>query len=232
MVRKFNLVACIILNNTLCGCRFHPSKNFYENICPPATSYNYSEPTNTLVDKLMLVFGMPLGQSFRVKECSKHGEEGDVRYSSGQDSVCFERVISQSSCAPLKTGTVIINFPHHKAPEIATMSQFVGISGTIIDEKLEGIEFSTLGIQDADFVLSKLKEKYGNPTIYVPLKVKNYQGGTFDSFIAKWNFEKFTIFYSSVLESLDHGSVKIYTKKGTIYRNNITKKFSDEKTKI
>ncbi len=94
---------------------------------------------------------------------------------------------------------------------------------------LEGIGFSTLGIADGDLVLEKLKEKYGEPTAFVPSKAQNRMGASYDAFVASWVFPNLHVTFQSVTNKLDSGLVNVDTKKGRDWRDQRLKELLKDK---
>lgn len=173
----------------------------------------------------MTVFGLTVGGKLSIAECerTKYG----YNYSK---TVCFERFskyvsgVDVYSTEPINNENIVVKFPFSDSPRIVKGSS---VSAIILDGKLEGVSFATSGISDADDVLTTLKEKYGKPLSYIPRKVQNRMGASFDAFIAGWTFDNLDVSFFSVMTTLDSGEVIIDTKKGGAWR----KKQMEELTK-
>jgi hypothetical protein len=126
--------------------------------------------------------------------------------------VCFEYVLSDRKSGAPQNDVVEIRFPAGQAPSLTHH-----VAGTIVEWRLEGITFSTGGHQAAGWVLDELKQKYGEPASLTPRQVGNLYGATFEAFTARWITERLTVTFESVTTRINHGSVRIYTKKGAEY---------------
>ncbi|CAN5164386.1 MAG: hypothetical protein ACR2GW_12635 [Pyrinomonadaceae bacterium] len=181
----------------------------------------------------MSIFGMRLGEPLTILECArdKHG------YRISSDSGCYKRTSiygylndkkydKKNPPPPLGTEHVEIHFPFSERPQIVSS---VGVMALVIDSKLEGIGFNTLGITDDDSVLEKLKEKYGTPTAFIPNKVQNRMGASFEAFVASWVFPDLYVTFQSVTNKLDSGLVNIDTKKGKEHREQALKELQKDR---
>lgn len=174
-------------------------------------------------DDEMSAFGLALGQDFSVPECTK----ASYGYSIGTNHVCFEWLFgAEKESQPIVTKTVLVRFPIIDSPSIVKGGSLLA---RVIDGKLEGLSFNTLGTRNANNVLSKLKEKYGEPTAFLPLSVKNKLGATFEAFAASWHRPNLKVFFNSVSGSLDSGVVQIDTKKGSDDRSKEIKELTKDK---
>lgn len=170
-----------------------------------------------------LVFGIPLGEELAIPECAKTS----YGYAPGTDKVCFERVFGkEKDTGPVVNETVSIKFPINELPQII---KGASISGLIIDGKLEGIGFNTAGVRTAKMVLEKLKEKYGEPDVFLPRTVTNRMGAAFDTFSAGWTLPELVILYQGILGDLDTGLVNIDTKKGSDHRSKKLRELTKDK---
>lgn len=153
------------------------------------------------------VFGLALGQSLQIPECRKQYGIYDI----SNKSVCFERIFGREKLTtPVENETVKITFPTLDAPKIAKNGVLLGM---VIDGKLEGINFNTFGIKDAEQVLNKLKEKYGEPHEYKPYVEENRLGQKFNAFSALWKLDNLEVYMQSILGSITSGLVSIDTHK-------------------
>ena len=163
------------------------------------------------------VFGMTLGQNLQLPECNKRYGIYDI----STKVICFERTYGKEKLtSPVVNETVRITFPITESPSIVKNGVLLGM---VIDGKLEGINFNTFGVKNADSVLLKLKEKYGEPQEFVPYKEENRLGQKFDAFTATWRQENLEVYMQSILGSLTSGLVSIDTIKAKEAKSEITK---------
>lgn len=180
-------------------------------------------PVSNAYAEDIIVFGIPLGQDFLLPECAK----ASYGYSIGTNQACFERLFArEKQTGPIVTDTVRIRFPIAESPAIVKGGELIG---RVIDGKLEGVGFNTMGIQNADTVLARLKEKYGEPKELLPQVVKNRLGASFDAFDAAWSGQNIEVLFQSVSGSLDSGLVNIDTKKGSEDRRKALKELTKDK---
>lgn len=164
----------------------------------------------------MTVFGFTLGEKLSVAECER--KSFGYGYSK---TVCFERFskyvngVDVYPTEPITNENITIKFPYSDSPQMVKGS---GVSAIVLDGKLEGVSFATSGVTDADDVIASLKEKYGKPLNFIPRKVQNRMGASFDTFIAGWTFDNLDVSFYSVMLNLDEGKVIIDTKKGGAWR--------------
>lgn len=169
------------------------------------------------------IFGIPLGQDFSLPECAKASYGYDI----GTNQTCFERLFArEKQTGPIVTETVKIRFPIAKSPAIVNGGELIG---RVIDGKLEGVGFNTMGIRNADIVLARLKEKYGEPEVFLPHVVKNRLGASFDVFDAAWSGQNIEVLFQSVSGSLDSGLVNVDTKKGSEDRSKALEELTKDK---
>jgi hypothetical protein len=169
------------------------------------------------------VFGIPLGQDLSLPECAK----ASYGYRIGTNQTCVERLFErEKQTGPILTETVRIRFPIAESPAIVSGGVLIG---RVIDGKLEGIGFNTMGTQNADTVLARLREKYGEPKVFQPRVVKNRLGASFDAFDAAWSGQNIEVRFQSVSGSLDSGLVNIDTKKGSDDRSKALKELTKDK---
>jgi len=178
-----------------------------------------------IVDKT--VFGIPLGEKFTTPECSKQKLGKTLVYKTFSDTVCFKRLSEKmQDTGPIINESVIISFSTKESPQIIKGFEILGL---VMEGNLEGIGFNTTGISSADVVLGKLKEKYGRTTSFVPKKMTNRLGNSFDAFDATWDFDDLFVRFQSVTSSLDSGLVNIDTKKGKEHREKRLKELLKDK---
>lgn len=177
---------------------------------------------NSETKKTAEVFGMSLGRNLQIPECNKQYGIYDI----STKVVCFERAYGKEKLtSPVINETVRIAFPITESPSIVKNGVLLGM---VIDGKLEGINFNTFGVKNADSVLLKLKEKYGEPQEFVPYKEENRLGQKFDAFTAIWRQENLEVYMQSILGSITSGLVSIDTLKAKEAKSEITKSLKKE----
>lgn len=168
------------------------------------------------------VFGLALGQSLQIPECRKQYGIYDI----SNKSVCFERIFGREKLTtPVENETVQIRFPILDAPKIAKNGVLVG---KVIDGKLEGVNFNTFGIKNAEQVLSKLKEKYGEPHEYKPYVEENRLGQKFNAFLALWKFDNLEVYMQSIVSSISSGLVSVDTPKAKAAKQDALKELQKD----
>lgn len=188
------------------------------------------------------VFGlMKIGEKFTLPECPQASYGG---YKITVEAACWKNIRTSydysaqkkkkkkddaATPAPMgMTDTVFVAFPFSEQPTLSKNSDIVVL---VIDGVLEGVGFNTSGVSNQEFVVKKLKEKYGEPTVYNPIKVQNRLGATFEAVEALWKFDNLTVEFKSAEGSLDSGLVNIDSPKGKKHRedklNEIFKKNRD-----
>ena len=176
------------------------------------------------------VFGlMKIGEKFILPECPTYPSGG---YKITVETICWKNIRAAADYSTQKkkkkkkdepaaaapqalTDTVYVAFPFSEQPLLVNGSSVVA---SVIDGVLESIGFNTAGVDNQEFVLSKLKEKYGKPTVNNPLKVQNHLGATFESVEALWKFDNLIVRFNSTENSLDSGLVNIDSPKGVKHR--------------
>ncbi len=105
---------------------------------------------------------------------------------------------------------VLIQLPYEDFPLIVYWGS--KLYATIIDDNLELIRLKTTS--GKDIVLTKLKEKYGDPLKLESFDVKTKIGASFDAIRAEWRVFNIKVVYNSIDQNLDFGSLTIGTEKG------------------
>jgi hypothetical protein len=171
------------------------------------------------------VFGNHLGEKFSVPECARLKLGKSYVYKESDTVPCFERVLIRGELPreinPVLNDTVMILFPLNQSPKIISGRK---ITALVIDSNLEGVGFSTLGLQTQDQTLEALRDKYGDPTSITELKKQNAFGASFDSHFAVWTFTNITVVFHGTTDRVDSGLVTADTKKGADFRSEASKK--------
>lgn len=189
-----------------------PSKFIYSFI---SLLLVFSGTTATAQD--VSVFGLQLGAAVSIPECKRD----DYGYALTNSNICYQRTPvfglfdekkydKKSPRPPLGTEVISINYPFTDRPQIVSG----GIEAFIINSKLEGINFHTNGLSNAELVLEKLKEKYGPPKAVLPEKRQTRYGASFNAFTAVWEMPNLSVLFQSVYGSVESGRVTIGTNKG------------------
>lgn len=176
------------------------------------------------------IFGvMNIGETFVLPECPTASYGG---YKITVEAACWKNIRSnydystakkkkkkdEPTAAPAPkamTDNVYVAFPFAEQPTLSKNSDIIVL---VVDGILEGVGFNTSGVSNQEFVLEKLKEKYGEPTVYNPIKVQNRLGATFDSIEAIWKFDNLIIRFNSTENDLESGLVNIDSPKGLKHR--------------
>jgi hypothetical protein len=176
------------------------------------------------------VFGIRLGQPLTLPECARNEylwyvgtgtcyKRDQKIYGVPEEKKWDKKYIKNyqknNPPPPLGTEQVMISFATADWPQYV---QPMNTSVLLIDGRVEGVQFYTFGISDADSMRERLKQKFGGPTSILPLTVKNRLGLPFDAFIATWQLPNVIVTFWSVDTSLDHGRVTVDTKNGDTWR--------------
>jgi hypothetical protein len=192
------------------------------NAVPTQSTVAQSAPdvkTNTKV------FGLEIGADLSLPECQRTKLSRNRFIYSGNDRLwCYERLDKGKDGTPVVNETIEIKFPFGDRPEIVSGLSLIG---QILDGRLEGIGFNTLGVENAGEVLKKLTEKYGKPTVSQPVEVQNKMGARFTTVQADWNFSNLIVVFQGVASSLDSGLVTIDTPRCNAWRQERLKQLTD-----
>lgn len=176
------------------------------------------------------VFGIRLGQPLAFPECERNEyltyvgtntcykrdkELYAVPEDKKWDKKFIKKYVQSNPPPPLNTEEVIISFSTSDSPQY--IDPFYA-SALLIDARVEGIQFFTFGVSNADLMLGRLKTKYGAPNSLLPLKVKNRLGLPFEAFIATWKLPNLVVTFWSVDTALNRGRVTVDTEKGDAWR--------------
>lgn len=101
-----------------------------------------------------------------------------------------------------------------RAPMVAGNELFV----MLMNGKVSGFRFRTIGIGDQDSVLQTLTEKYGPPAAIDHSQVKNMAGASFDTFNAAWKVRGLSVIFQATKGNLKNGEVTIDTIAGAAKR--------------
>lgn len=192
-------------------------ENSQNNLNENSAIKNQADKNNSVLDSETRqdaeVFGIPIGRRLQMPECKK--QYGI--YGLNKKSLCFERLFGKEKLtSSIENETVRINFPISDSPKIVKNGVLLG---TIIDGKLEGINFNTFGLRVAEDVLLKLKEKYGEPQEYLTYEVENGLGRKFDAFSALWKLDNLEVYMQSIVSNVTSGLVSIDTPKAKAVKN-------------
>jgi hypothetical protein len=82
---------------------------------------------------------------------------------------------------------------------------------SVHDGIVTGVSFETLGVRDQADVLSRLKEKYGRPTVFEHRLLKNAFGVRVTSYYAEWATHIVYVQFDGATDTIDRGWVQIET---------------------
>lgn len=153
------------------------------------------------------VFGVAkIGEKFTLKQC---GQLADGKYVGVDSETCYKNElilsaqndptmwtvvkdsIATTATSPLRTAMLDISFS--LPPALIAKGGVLRIQ--VIDGVAEYASFDTNGVLDQEAILSALKTKYGEPAVMNRESIQNAAGATFTSVTARWNFEKFIVFF-------------------------------------
>jgi hypothetical protein len=146
------------------------------------------------------------------KDYEKRGRPSwaTVPYSGPLTGPCFKRNLPNAIFSTPPTDEwVRISYPTHQQPELATYDSVVV---SVIDGRVQGISFHTVGLSAQSLVLAALTKKYGKPSTDRMVSKQNSYGAKYDSVVAVWTLtDLITAKFEGVAESLNDGFVKIET---------------------
>jgi len=119
-----------------------------------------------------------------------------------------------SANTPLVTAHIKINLPIDQSPAILSG---VEAESQVVNGNLESIWFFTAGLVSQDKVLVALEKKYGKPSRLREDRKQNSFGALFISHYAEWRLANLMITFWGATDSVDSGSVRIETKKGSTF---------------
>jgi hypothetical protein len=161
--------------------------------------------------------------------------QGDTSVLGGPDryavqdppSICYEWPDMETDYVdantPVVTAHVKITLPADKSPAILAGLQ---ADAQVVNGTLESVWFITRGLQSQDLALATLEEKYGKPTRLKEDRKQNAFGAFFISHYAEWRFANLTVVFWGAVDSVDHGFIRIDTKKGSAFRAASLKSFN------
>ncbi|BBL57380.1 hypothetical protein [Methylomonas koyamae] len=170
-----------------------------------ARSTEVFDPNAVKPSGINTVFGLALGKVFNLPECYKSRYKPGY-YEDFSKFVCFEKTLANRDASKM----VLIQLPYEDFPLIVYWGS--KLYATIIDDNLELIRLKTTS--GKDIVLTKLKEKYGDPLKLESFDVKTKIGASFDAIRAEWRVFNIKVVYNSIDQNLDFGSLTIGTEKG------------------
>jgi hypothetical protein len=167
-----------------------------------------AEPTSTVSSAPdTKVFGLQLGADLSLQECQKTKVGNRYFYTWKDTAWCYQHWNGPLEGAVV-TETVEIAFPFADRPQLTSD---LALIGQVIDGKLEGISFGTLGAPDQDRVLQALTGKYGKPTVSRSYETQTYAGAKFRAVKVIWMFSDLIVTFEGVTDRVDRGLVKIDT---------------------
>lgn len=153
------------------------------------------------------VFGLPpFGSPFKPPACKIKGYI-PVHPKSG---VCFWESGSMSTHFILpKNGGIDVDFPEGESPAMV----YGWVMARIIDGKIEGVSFKTVGSDTASDTVQQLTQKYGPPSASSKTPLQNGFGARYVGVEAKWKLTDVEVtFKTPYLGEVDKGYVVIKSK--------------------
>lgn len=181
--------------------------------------------TTAVVQPQHSVFGLDLQSSLEIPVCAKGRYGLDEPPSHGACQSVFERPV----VTDVGTVEVIrIAFSEADMPGIATGAMLA----TLIDGKMEALQFHTLGTPAIPSVMEALTEKYGAPTKVSPYKLTNGYGASVDSQDAEWLKGPVKVTYIAQASGKMVGEVYVETEAAYRYRTSKYTAPKDQGTKL
>lgn len=160
--------------------------------------------------ELPTVFGLSLGKPLSIPVCARKlrpdGTPSQFVYQDDPAETCSEPDI-QLSDAPWRRGNV--DFPVKRMPLILHINSGYTL---IVDGKLEGLEFSTLGYANTNGIIDELTAKFGRPTA-VRRITASPSGVPVPATHAEWRLLNLHVSYRSIDYSVEYGLLQIETSK-------------------
>lgn len=152
------------------------------------------------------VFGLEFGKPLEIRVCEKVNR----RNLEPTEGVCkFEYVGEAAKSTPGVSNAGIL-FAESEQPQIVVGS----VVATLINGRLEGVEFTTAGSVAVRFVMDALREKYGKPASIDKYQMTNGLGITTDHLSAEWSKGSVKVSYVELLPGSRVGKVTIETTAG------------------
>lgn len=158
--------------------------------------------------KSWTVFGVELGRPPSMPVC-KHtvlfdGHVSEYTYESDPKEICYEPDI-QLRDASWRRGS--INFPLSKTPTILSFNK---CNSSIIDDKIEGLECSSLNYSVSDDIIQEIISKFGRPSSITRFTAMP-AGIPVPATHVEWRLPNIYVSYRNIDRSVDHGSLLIET---------------------
>lgn len=158
------------------------------------------------------VFGLQLGSDLSLPECRKTSLDGthDFHYEIVNRLWCYQRTDPNAQTQILNE-YIHIEVPFGDRTPVFPANEIIGY---VLNGKLEGMTFRTLGVTSETDVLAKLRAKFGKPTTLATDEVQNLVGAKFESIYATWQFSNLIVELQGTAGRVDQGSVSIRTPLG------------------
>ncbi len=173
-------------------------------------------------------FGLNLGMELTIPLCDKQG----FAYLKPVSGSCYGPFRSEATLDGHGGGgppeQAVIVFADSDQPAIVVGN----VKATLLDGKLESIEFPTAGTVAVPFVLDALREKYGKESKLENYKLRNGLGIVTDHVSAEWVGKDFVASYVELLPGSKVGRVQIDSPKGFKRRSSAVRSPKDVGTKL
>jgi hypothetical protein len=154
------------------------------------------------------VFGMELGKPLAIPMCKRKmmpgGYLSKYTYEDDPAETCYEPDI-QLSDAPWRRGSV--DFPLSRTPSFLALNTGFTL---IVDGKLEGLQFSTLGHANTNAIIGELTAKFGRPSS-VSRTTSTISGIAVPAIEAEWRLPTLHVSYRNIDTEVEHGFLEIET---------------------
>jgi hypothetical protein len=157
------------------------------------------------------VFGIKMGDSPQIPECSKNKSPGlQDYYEVIPSKTCFEHK-NKYSIGNYNVSEIAIKYTDDDKPSMAPVGE---LNAILIDDKIESIQFYTGGAATRDSDLRELTKKYGKPTKTKWLNEKTAFGVNIKIVVAMWHTKNLFVYLQSYDDRADVGTIRIETEKG------------------
>ena len=185
---------------------------------------------NAATSSSLTIFGIPLGTSFTLSQCSyRRLDSSTIFYNPPSQGSCYEIIASDGRTTLEANDTVQVDWSTDEAPKLAS-----GDSAIIqlLNGKVEGVGFNTMGVEFQQRDLQMLVAKFGQPTTIKTPTVSNILGVVTQVIVATWNVDGIQVYFNSAEDGLDKGLVNIDTPTGIAYKKAALEKLDQQKTKL
>lgn len=178
----------------------------------------------------MDIFGIRLGTSFTLSQCSyRRLDSSTIFYNPPSQGSCYEIIGGEGRTTIEANDTVQVDWSADDAPQLVSGGSAII---QLVNGKVEGVGFNTMGVEFQKRDLQMLVAKFGQPTTIKTPTVSNLLGAVTQVIFATWNVDGIQIYFNSAEDGLDKGLVNIDTPTGTAYKKAALEKLDRQRTKL